>query len=213
MKTKSKITGHIIRSGGAALFFLCALVALSSAFNSNRAPKPAVASRPAAKALSTANQARTLTFADRIAHQRAIEDVYWRHRIWPAENAQPKPSLDEVMSAEQVEKKVEDYLRDSQALETYWQKPITSEQLQAEMERMAQNTKQPEVLQELFEALGNDPLLIAECLARQVFSGTPDRRVNRPGQRPALSTCSEARPPTANSRVHNASHSYNVPEI
>ena len=28
---------------------------------------------------------RTLTFEDRVAHQRAIEEVYWRHRIWPNE--------------------------------------------------------------------------------------------------------------------------------
>src|ERR1700757_2131259 len=33
---------------------------------------------------------RTLTFADRVAYQRAIEDVYWRHRIWPAERPDPK---------------------------------------------------------------------------------------------------------------------------
>ena len=37
------------------------------------------------------------------------------------------------------------------------------------MDRMAQNTKQPEVLHELFEALGNDPFVIAECLARPVL--------------------------------------------
>ena len=113
---------------------------------------------------------RTLTFAERVAYQRAIEEVYWRHRIWPKENLKPKPSLDEVMSAQQIEKKVEDYLRDSQALEAYWQKPIAPEQLQAEMERMARNTKQPEVLRELFEALGNDPFVIAECLARPVLT-------------------------------------------
>src|SRR5438132_817016 len=99
---------------------------------------------------------RTLSFADRVAYQRAIEDVYWRHRIWPKENAKPKPSLDEVMSAAQIEKKVEDYLRDSQALEVYSQKPIAPEQLQAEMERMARDTKQPEVLRELFEASGGN---------------------------------------------------------
>ena len=33
------------------------------------------------------------------------------------------------------------------------------------MDRMAKHTRQPEVLQELFEALGNDPFVIAECLA------------------------------------------------
>src|SRR6476469_9999466 len=113
---------------------------------------------------------RTLTFAERVAYQRAIEHVYWRHRIWPKDRPDPKPSLDEVMSQAQIEKKVEDYLRDSQALEDYWQRPITPDQLQAEMERMASNTKQPEVLRELFEALGNDPFVIAECLARPALS-------------------------------------------
>ena len=62
---------------------------------------------------------RTLTFAERVAYQRAIEDVYWRHRIWPKENSKSKPSLDEVMSAQQIEKKVKDYLRDAQALERF----------------------------------------------------------------------------------------------
>src|SRR4029077_933277 len=61
-------------------------------------------------------------------------------------------------------------LRNSQALEDYWQQPISAEQLQAEMERMAQHTKQPEVLRELFEALGDDPAVIAECLARPALA-------------------------------------------
>jgi N-acetylneuraminic acid mutarotase len=111
-----------------------------------------------------------LNFADRVAYQRAIEEVYWRHRIWPKENAGPKPPLDEVMSQAEIEKKVEDYLRNSQALEDYWQRPITPDQLQAEMERMASHTKQPGVLREIFAALGNDPFVIAECLARPVLA-------------------------------------------
>src|SRR6476660_176481 len=113
---------------------------------------------------------RTLTFAERIAYQRAIEDVYWRHRIWPKERPDAKPSLDMVISQAQLEKKVSDYLRISQALEDYWQRPFTAEQLQAEMDRMAQHTKQPGVLRELFEAVGNDPFVIAECLARPVLA-------------------------------------------
>src|SRR5439155_9235995 len=115
----------------------------------------------------------TLTFAERVAHQRAIEEVYWRHRIWPrnrGERPDPKPSLDAVMSQAQLEKKVADYLRNSQALENYWRQPITAEQLQAEMDRMAQHTKQPEVLRELFSALENDPFVIAEGVARPVVA-------------------------------------------
>src|SRR6478736_1269699 len=113
---------------------------------------------------------RTLTFAKRVAYQRAIEEVYWRHRIWPKENSKPKPSLNEVMSAQQIENKVEDYLRDAQALEGYWQRLITPDQLQAEMERIASHTKQPGVLRELFAALGNDHFVIAESLARPVLA-------------------------------------------
>jgi hypothetical protein len=112
----------------------------------------------------------TLTFAERVAYQRGIEEIYWRHRIWPKERPDPKPSLDAVMSQTQLEKKVEDYLRDSQTLEVSLQRPITAEQLQAEMDRMAQHTKQPEVLRELFAALVNDPFVIAECLARPVLA-------------------------------------------
>ena len=113
---------------------------------------------------------RTLTFAERVAYQRAIEDVYWRHRIWPGERPDGKPSLDAVMSQAQLEKKVGDYLRKSQALEDYWQRPIRAEQLQAEIERMAIHSKKPEVLRELFAALGNDAFVIAECLARPALA-------------------------------------------
>src|SRR5206468_4111617 len=91
-------------------------------------------------------------------------------RIWPKERPDPKPSLDVVMSQATIEKKVQDYLRNSELLEQDWQKPITADQLQTEMERMASHTKQPEVLRELFAALGNDPFVIAECLARPVLA-------------------------------------------
>jgi N-acetylneuraminic acid mutarotase len=113
---------------------------------------------------------RTLTFAQRVGYQRAIEEVYWRHRIWPKERPDPKPSLDAMMPQAQLERKVQDYLRKSQALESDWHRPITPGQLQAEMDRMAQRTKQPDVLRELFEALENDPFVIAECLARPALA-------------------------------------------
>jgi hypothetical protein len=150
MTTKSKTSGYIIRSAAYAVFLSVAFIAASSASNSS--------------------QSRTFSFAERVAFQRAIEDVYWRHRIWPKEDPDPKPLLDAVMSQAQLENKVAGYLRDSLALEDYGRHPITAEQLQAEMDRMARDTKQPEVLRELFEALGNDPAVIAECLARPILA-------------------------------------------
>src|SRR5262245_20169685 len=147
-----------------------------------------------------------LTFAERVAYQRAIEEVYWRHRIWPKENSKPKPSLDEVMSAQQTEKKVEDYLRDAQTAEDYWERPITPDQVQAEMERIASRTKQPEVLRELFAALSDDPFVIAECLARPILakrllttSNTHDQRLQSELKRRAESwqRTAETEPPNA----------------
>ena len=118
-----------------------------------------------------ANEAiqRTLTFEDRVAAQRAIEQVYWDHRIWPKENPGPKPSLTAVMPDEAIRARVEDELKKSNALEKFWHRPVTSEQLQAEMDRMAKNTRDGETLQELYGALGNDPVIIAETLARETL--------------------------------------------
>src|SRR5215469_3414852 len=142
IKTKSKISPYVIGSAAYAVSFLFASVALSSASNgANRLAKASASPR-------------VLTFAQRVAYQRAIEEVYWHHRIWPKENANPKPSLDAVTSHAQIERKVEDYLRESQTLADYWEQAITADQLQAEMDRMAQHTKQPEVLCELFEVAG-----------------------------------------------------------
>ncbi|HXU36939.1 MAG TPA: kelch repeat-containing protein [Blastocatellia bacterium] len=113
---------------------------------------------------------RKLSLEQRINYQRRLEAVNWRHRIWPAENPRPKPALDEVLPQEAMRTKVEDYLRKSAALATYWHRPITAEQLQAEINRLAAQSKQPERLAELFAALDNDAFVIAECLARPLVA-------------------------------------------
>ena len=70
------------------------------------------------------------------------------------------------MPLDAIRARVEDSLRLSNALEAYWGQAITGPQLQAEIERQARDSKQPEVLLELWAALHNDPHLIAEILAR-----------------------------------------------
>jgi|SRR5882724_7548971 len=64
--------------------------------------------RPEAQPKISIPVAAGLTFAQRVAYQRAIEEVYWRHRIWPrngGERSDAKPSLDAVISHAQLEKK------------------------------------------------------------------------------------------------------------
>ena len=103
------IKAQILRSA----FILLSLVAVSAIpFALAQSRSHGTAKRSVAASAIRAD--RTLTFADRVAYQRAIEEVYWQHRIWPKEKPAPKPSLDEVMSQAEIEKKVEDYLRNSQ---------------------------------------------------------------------------------------------------
>ncbi|MDH3463199.1 MAG: hypothetical protein OEM32_06200, partial [Acidimicrobiia bacterium] len=107
-----------------------------------------------------AADARALTFSERVDAQRSIERVYYRHQIGatlPFEQALPQ----EVLEAQ-----VRTYLRQSAALEQQWRTPVTADALRAELERIAQGTRMPERLIEIYDALGGDPFLIAECLAR-----------------------------------------------
>ena len=107
-----------------------------------------------------------LSFDERLECQRSIEQVYWQHRIWPAANPGPKPAIEEVLSGSVLRERVTTYLQKTAALEVFWHRPLTGEQLQAEMNRMVRDTRDPSRLRELFDALDHDPLLIAECLAR-----------------------------------------------
>jgi len=108
--------------------------------------------------------ARDLNFEDRILAQERIERVRYSHQLGahlPFEEAVPRPLLQE---------KVRYYLQESLALDIYWRTPITESMLQAEMDRMVRQTRMPSRLRELFAALGNDPLLIRECLARPALA-------------------------------------------
>lgn len=121
--------------------------------------------------LLAAGSARApLSLADRVAAQRAVEQVSWSHRIWPKENPGPKPSLAEVLPEAALVARVEEGLRKSAALERFWSRSIEPEALQVEMNRMAERSQDPETLRELFDALHDDPALVAETLARPALA-------------------------------------------
>src|SRR5438445_12427593 len=65
--------------------------------------------RPEANAKAANCAVAGLTFAERLAYQRAIEEVYWRHRIWPCKggvNAEPSRLLDPVLCRAALERKI-----------------------------------------------------------------------------------------------------------
>src|SRR5439155_24874347 len=63
---------------------------------------------------------------------------------------------------------VRSYLEESIALEKLWATPVTEEMLHREAERMANESRAPARLRELYGALSSDPFLIQECLARPI---------------------------------------------
>ena len=70
MKTKSKISGHIIRSVAYAVFLSVAFIAASLAFQSpNKWYKSAVATIGYGSTAKNPSQPRSLNFAERVAYQ------------------------------------------------------------------------------------------------------------------------------------------------
>src|ERR1041384_7710393 len=116
--------------------------------------------------VSADSRLSNLTFEQRVAFQKAIEEVYWNHTIWPSENPGPKPELKMVMSDSVIRKNTQEYIRKSNALDSNSERRITPRRIQAEMNRMARETQDPELLREIWSALNNDPHVIAECFAR-----------------------------------------------
>ena len=104
--------------------------------------------------------AADLNFEERVQAQLAVERVYYSHQIGatrPFEVAVPRHL---------AENKVRTYLLQSVALDIFWHTPVTAEMLWREVERQARDTQMPGTLEELYSALGDDPFLIAECIAR-----------------------------------------------
>ncbi|PYT06089.1 MAG: hypothetical protein DMF60_10050, partial [Acidobacteria bacterium] len=138
-----------------------------------------------------------------------------------------KPELDAVMSIAQIERKVNENLEISNALERQ-NRSVTTQQLQAEIHRMAGHTKRPEMLRELWAALGNNPYLIAECLARPLVEHRLAHEVQAEGssgaqltipsrgvsaQQPTLVAFATHNGEPSSSRSTTAGFDYSLPDI
>jgi N-acetylneuraminic acid mutarotase len=124
---------------------------------------PLILALAAAAPGSASGSERVLSFEDRFACREAIERVYYSHQIGAT-----RP-FEEAVPREVLERKVRTSLLQSVALEQWWRTSITAESLERELDRIVRNTRLPERLLEVYSALGNDSVLIQECLARPVL--------------------------------------------
>jgi hypothetical protein len=138
--------------------------------------------------------AREISFEERVRAEEAILGVYARHQEGRPAGA-PLP-------AGLAEERVRRYLRETVALERFWATSVTAEMLEREAERIARDTAMPDRLGELYRALGNDPVLVKECLVRPVlvsrllhsfFGGDQRIREGQEGDPPGAETDASAR--------------------
>ena len=107
---------------------------------------------------------RGLSFEQRVASLEAIERVRYAHQLGA------KLSFEQAVPRSLLETKVRNSLKQSAALERFWGITITADDLAAEVRRMVTDTRMPERLAEVVAALGDDPMLVQECLARPVVA-------------------------------------------
>lgn len=107
--------------------------------------------------------ARDLTVEERVRAQEAIERVYFSHQIGAVKR------FEEAVPRGVIEQKVRRYLEETAVLRDIWHVDVTGQMLENETARLGRETRMPQRLRELYAALGSDPFLIQECLARPVL--------------------------------------------
>ena len=109
-------------------------------------------------------QAASPAFAECVEAQRAIERVYFSHRIGS------RRLFDAAVPAQVLEDKVRASFQLSEILDKRWGVRLTAEDAAAELERIVRHTRFPSRLEEIFQALGHDARLLRECFARPVLA-------------------------------------------
>jgi hypothetical protein len=117
----------------------------------------------AAPAPLRAEAPRSLSFADRVACQGVVEEVYHSHQIGTTR------TFREAVRRDVLERKARRAVEGSAALERFWDTPVDGRMLRAELERIARDTRFPARLRQIYEALEDDPFLVEECFVRPVL--------------------------------------------
>ena len=133
---------------------------------------------PLVPAASYADQAPTTgssvdpqkVISDRASCLRAIGEVYWDARIWPAVNPGPKPDFSAIIPPEYFSDEARKTLAMGLALESIFGRAIEPVDLQNELDRIAAKSRRPDLLRRIFASLGNNPEALAECLARPLLT-------------------------------------------
>ena len=98
-----------------------------------------------------------------VADRTAIEHVYYNHRLGQ------KPPFEQTLTSAMLEHMVRLDFRKETVLKQTYGVEITSNMINAEVQRIKTTTRAPEVLAEIKAALGNDPGRFAASLAKPLL--------------------------------------------
>jgi N-acetylneuraminic acid mutarotase len=106
------------------------------------------------------------------ACETTIQSYKWANQIWPKSNNEPKPSFASIVQSGEIRKQLLTNLKKQAILTRDFNLDITSAMVQHDLNRMAQNSRSPQKLNQLFKLLGNDAQTIAHCLSRSYLVKT-----------------------------------------
>ena len=131
--------------------------------------------------------ARDISFSMRVEAQVRIDRIAYSHQLGTTQ------TFEQAVPHSFIEKKVQDYLDKSCALERLADRPVTAKDLAGELERIARQTKLPSRLKEIYSALDNDAFLVQECFIRPLLVERLVRQVGeRMDEKGAFSASAEA---------------------
>lgn len=100
------------------------------------------------------------------ACETTIQSFKWDNQIWPKSNRQPKPAFASIVHPAEIRQKILNNLKKQAILTSDFNLDITSAMVQHDLNRMAQNSRSPQKLNQLFKLLGNDAQTITQCISR-----------------------------------------------
>ncbi len=101
-----------------------------------------------------------------VSCQIALSEYKWSKTLWPKENKNPKPAFSDVIDLDSIIKRVELNIKKQKLLKNRFNQNVSTQLLQSDLNRMVNNTKDPNRLQEIFALLGHDPHSVALCVSR-----------------------------------------------
>jgi hypothetical protein len=117
-----------------------------------------------ATASPTVRPTVTPSFAERVAAEQAVLRVLAGHAGVTLQDFEAR--VPRAIAEERARRT----LALSETLRSFWHTPITKEMLDAEVRRMTRSSAMPGRLRDRFAALGDDPVLIREVIARPVLA-------------------------------------------